>query len=133
MACRPPFSRHGRPDERREPDPNALAHAADFAAATYGWPPDFLEAGLTDEQLLFYFDAAQDRLERLATTEFEGAIEAVRVGTVFAHDVKQYTRWRNRRKAATGRSRGMVGAELEAAVGRLASLFPKNVIREPAA
>jgi hypothetical protein len=48
---------------------------------------------------------------------------------VFAHDAKQYTRWHNQRRAATGRSRGLVGAELEAAVNRIAKLFPQQVIR----
>jgi len=129
VASSEPFSRHGGRDER--PDPLGLARAADFAAHEYGWRPDYLTNVVTDEQLVFFFDAAQDRLERHATSEFERLVEAVRVGTVFAHDKKQYGRWRSRR-ASTGRSRKLVGAELEAAVMRVASLFPGNVIREPA-
>lgn len=87
---------------------------------------------MTDEQLVLYFDAAQDRLERTTEAEFDRAVEAVRIGTVFAHDAREYTRWRNRRRAASGKTRGLVGAELEAAVMRIAKLFPNQVIRETA-
>lgn len=132
MASREPFSRHRR-REGGGADPDALAHAADFAAHEYGWRPEYLERELTDEQLVWYFDAAQDRVERVTTADHERAIEAVRVGTIFAHDSKQYTRWRNRTRQATGRSRGLVGAELEAAVMRIAAMFPGNVVRGAAA
>lgn len=131
MESSEPFSRHRRPDER--PDEHGLARAAEFAAHEYGWRPDYLAGAVTDEQLVWYFDAAHDRLEQHATAEYERAVEAVRVGTIFAHDAKQYTSWRNRTRSAAGRGRGLVGAELEAAVMRIASVFPGNVIQGAAA
>lgn len=130
MASSEPFSRHGGGDER--PDPLALARAADFAAHEYGWRPDYLTNVITDEQLVFFFDAAQDRLERHATSEFERLVQAVRIGTVFAHDAKQYRRWRSRQQSRTRPGRKLVGAELEAAVMRVAQMFPGHVIHAAA-
>lgn len=128
MASREPFSRHrGRGDERSDPD--ALARAADFAAAEYGWEPGYLTNGVTDEQLVLLFDAAQDRIEQLATAEFERLVEAVRIGTVFAHDAKQYTSWRSRRAGTVRASPGLAGAALERTIGALALSHPDLVAR----
>lgn len=55
-------------------------------------------------------------------------VEAVRIGTVFAHDKRQYSRWQSRKKRIPKRGSGLVGAALEAAVMRVAELFPKNVV-----
>jgi len=61
-------------------------------------------------------------------------VEAVRVGTVLAHDKKAYDRWRSRpRTTAAARAKGLTGAALEAAVMRLAQIFPNNVIVERSA
>ena len=132
MASREPFSRHRRRDGGG-PEPDALAHAADFAAHEYGWRPEYIEHELTDEQLVWYFDAAQDRLERTAVTEFERLVEAVRLGTIFAHDNRQHSRWRSRNAAKPNRGRSLSGAELEAAVMRVANMFPGNVLHQAAA
>lgn len=78
-----------------------------------------------------YFDAAQDRTERAGSADFDVMVEAVRVGTIFAHDAKQHQRWARTRQSRswTGKpQRGLTGAALEAAVMRVASLFPENVI-----
>lgn len=131
MASREPFSRNRGGGER--PDTDALARAADFAASTYGWGPDVLERGLTDEQLVWYFEAAQERLERSTVAEFERLVEAVRIGTVFAHDSRQHSRWRSRAAAKGKHVKSLSGAELEAAVMRVAAMFPGNVIQQPAA
>jgi len=57
----------------------------------------------------------------------------VRVGTIFAHDAKQYGKWRSRQRSSQRRQRGLTGAALEAAVARVAEMFPGNVISEGAA
>ena len=44
---------------------------------------------MTDEQFVGYLDAHQER-----ATTFVDAVEAVRMGTLFAHDGTQYTHWR---------------------------------------
>jgi hypothetical protein len=50
------------------------------------------------------------------------------LGTIFAHDAKQFARWRNRSTRKAHREPGLTGLALEAAVRRVASLFPDNVI-----
>lgn len=62
-----------------------------------------------------------------ASTDFDQMVEAVRVGSIFAHDQKAYDRWQRRPKARS-KSRGLTGHALEAAVMRIASQFPDNVV-----
>lgn len=76
-----------------------------------------------------YFDAAQDRLEDESRARFETMLEAVRAGTVFAHDSRQYRSWRARRPTAhRGATQGLTGDALEAAVRQIADLFPGHVV-----
>jgi hypothetical protein len=49
---------------------------------------------VTDEQLVLYLDAAQDRIREDARARSAELVEAVKAGTVFAHDQKQYGKWR---------------------------------------
>jgi hypothetical protein len=81
---------------------------------------------LTDEQLVAYLDAAQDRMEHRARSEFDALVEAVRVGTIFAHDAKQYRKWQSR-SARNGR-RGLTGHALEQAIHALAGAHPEYVV-----
>lgn len=128
MGSRPPFSR--QPDRGGERDGYDLLRAVEFAAATYGWGPDYIELCLTDEQLVGIFDAAQDRLTDRSQSDFEAMLEAVRLGTVFAHDGRQYGSWRRSQPRRRGdRSSGLTGMALESAVMRIAALFPENVSR----
>ncbi len=53
-------------------------------------------------------------------------VEAVRAGTIFAHDGKQHAKWIRARKP---KGRSLSGAALETAVMNIARLFPENVIR----
>ena len=48
-------------------------------------------------------DAAQDRLVDDHRAGFADAVEATRTGWIFAHDAKQYGRWRSSIAAALGR------------------------------
>lgn len=76
-----------------------------------------------------YLDAASDRLGRRRSGDFDALVEAVRVGTITAHDRKAADKWRRsveRRQAP--KRRGLVGDALEAAVMGVAQMFPQNVI-----
>lgn len=127
MASREPFSRQGAGDssDGRSLD-ERLIGAYEFAAAEYGWAPQKVEEELSDEQLVAYLDAATDRLTRTYERDFEANVEAVRAGTIFAHDKKAARKWARRRIAKT--SRGLTGMALEQAVRGIAEMFPKNVI-----
>lgn len=57
--------------------------------------------------------------------EWEGMVEAVRVGTVFAHDAKQYGKWRARKPRRLGSP--LSDAALEAAIRRVGDMFPDHV------
>ena len=87
---------------------------------------------MTDEQLVAYVDAAEDRITDMATAEFDAMVSATRAGTIFAHDQRAWTRWQSRRQArqATrgGTVRGLTGAALERAVRGLASRNPEYVV-----
>lgn len=63
-----------------------------------------------------------------ASTDFDQMVEAVRVGSIFAHDQKAYDRWQRRPKARSKPQRGLTGHALEAAVMRIANQFPDNVV-----
>jgi hypothetical protein len=128
VGCGKPFARHGA---RRDGDATANAWTAvasyEFVSATYGLTPARIEGELTDEQLAGYLDAAQDRLSAQADGEFRAMVEAVRAGTIFAHDKKQHARW-TRSHSRPKRGTGLSGDALEAAVMRVASIFPDNVV-----
>lgn len=107
MASRAPFSRQ-RDREAGRRDAWGLARAAEFAAATYGWSPDYIESRLTDEQLVAALDAAQERISDEARARFTEATEAARIGAIFAQDAKQYSRWRAEvdRRSPRGATKG---------------------------
>jgi hypothetical protein len=67
-------------------------------------------------------DADQDLLTEQVTARFAEAIEAVRAGTIFAHEQQQYSRWRRdleRRDGTTNRT----------TLEQLAREFPDHVGR----
>lgn len=57
-------------------------------------------------------DAAQDRLTAESRARFDAAVEAVRVGTIVAHDAKQYTRWRSEAARRSGHDTSLDLAQL---------------------
>lgn len=131
MGCAPPFSRRaGR--ERSAPDRWDFARALEAVASSYGWGPEYVELAVTDEQLVVYLDSFQERIDAQRAADFDSWVDAVRLGTVFAHDARQYSAWRARTRRSGSKSRGLTGAALEAAVARVADMFPSNVIRETA-
>lgn len=131
MAGHPPFSRRRRRDGEPAPDPDwEHARAVEFLASAYGWGPDYLAEHLTDEQLLLYLDAAQDRIDERHRSEFEGAVEAARLGAIFAEGKagqRQYDRWKARLRNARG-ARGLTGQALEQVVMALARSHPEYVV-----
>lgn len=126
MGCAPPFSRRARP-ERAEPDEWAISGVYEFFAREYGWGAEYVDSILTDAQIVAYLDAAEERLEAVQRSRFEEAVEAVRIGYIFARDGKQYTRWRSSARSRS-KQRGLTGHALEQAVMRIASMFPENVL-----
>lgn len=98
-------------------------------ASAYGWPLATVRE-LTDEQfVLVYLDAAAERVSRNARSEFEAAVEAVRMGTVFAYDAKAYNRWTSRRRSAVKRP-PLTPEQLEVAIAGIARDFPGQVVVE---
>lgn len=97
-------------------------------ASTYHWSARHIEHELTDELLVLYLDEETDRVRDRAQADFDRTVEAVRVGTIFAHDGRQYARWLAGKPAAK-RGRGLTGDALEAAVMGIAAMFPENVER----
>lgn len=61
---------------------------------------------MTDEQLVAALDAAQERVADESRVRFIEATEAARIGTIFAHDAKQYDRWRTDVDRHTPRTKG---------------------------
>jgi len=55
-------------------------------------------------------------------------VEAVRVGTVLAHDAKAARRWHSRKRPGVSRPKGLTGMALEQAVMTLASTHPQYVV-----
>lgn len=85
---------------------------------------------MTDEQLIAYLDSAQDRITADAERSFDDAVEAVRIGTVAAHQKDFYRKWRNRPKRVKQQS--LSDAALESAIMNIAKMFPDNVQVVPA-
>jgi hypothetical protein len=55
-------------------------------------------------------------------------VEAVRVGTVLAHDAKAARRWHSRRRRAEGKPAGLTGMALERAIAGLAAAHPEYIV-----
>ena len=126
MASREPFSRIRRGQHGAADDEWDIARAAEFAAESYGWGPDYIER-LTDEQIVTYLDSATERLDGAASVRFEEAVEATRIGYIIARDRRSYQRWNSRPRRGAKR-KGLTGMALESAVRNIAAMYPDNVI-----
>jgi len=73
-------------------------------------------------------DAAVDRVEERASTDFDAAVAAVRIGTVVARDRKAAASWDRKVARRNGKSVGLTGANLEAAIAGLAATNPEYVV-----
>jgi len=72
-------------------------------------------------------DAAHDRRVDESRAQHQDAVEAYRLGYIFARDHRTYQRWLRRLK----RQAGLVGAALETAVTSLAFTNPEYVVEGP--
>jgi hypothetical protein len=52
-----------------------------------------------------YLDEEADRVKAHVQGDFDALVEAVRAGTIFAHDGKQHARWRGATDRRAGRKR----------------------------
>jgi hypothetical protein len=131
VASRKPFSRRrrgGADGGPRQHDPWDLVRAFEYAARTWGWSAPYARQHETKERLLAYLDAAEERQER----DFRESVEAVRLGTIFAHDGRAYGRWNQRRRSsgsAPSGGGGLTGMALERAIFGLAARNPEYVVR----
>ena len=71
-----------------------------------------------------------DRMQSRSTGEFDSMVEAVRVGTIVAHDRQAYSRWQSVRRRRAGQSEALTAAALEAGVMALARSHPEYVVME---
>jgi hypothetical protein len=98
-----------------------MTAAFEWVAAEYGWAPRQVRHELTDELLLAYLEAGEERHAAL----YRRQVEAQRSGYVFAYNHDAYRRWlagqRVHPGAVAGRDGGgLAGAELERVVMALA-------------
>jgi hypothetical protein len=100
-------------------------------AATFGWTARYIERELTDELLVMYLDEEVDRLRNRTQADFDSLVEAVRAGTIFAHNKKAHDKY-IASSAAKQKRPSLTGAALEAAVMNIAKMFPDNVTVVPA-
>jgi hypothetical protein len=75
---------------------------------------------------MLYLEAAGKRVAQRASARFSEHVEAIRAGTIFARDSRQYQRWAARQKQRATKS--LTGAALEAAIARIGDQFPGHVI-----
>src|SRR6185295_3805958 len=119
---RKPSSRHRSGGRGRDDGWNEL-RAAELVARQYGWNAEYLDTRVTDEQLVAYVDAYNDRLEDEATAAFHTAVEAQRAGAIFARreNDRQYQAWRRKTARATEKI-GLTGKALESAIMGFAAM-----------
>lgn len=82
---------------------------------------------MTAEQLVALTDAATDRIRRETRDRFDAAVNAHRLGTVFAHNMKAWRAWLRRSREPGQRPVGLSGANLERAVMALRLTHPDIV------
>jgi hypothetical protein len=137
VGGREPFrdTRRDRPPEPdAEPDDRTdnerVEDAFEFCASEYGWTARTVETQLTDEQLELYARASSRRQRDVVEVRHHAAVEAVRLGTVFAYDADAARRWHRDVGSARGRSRGrgLTGQALENAILGMAQRRPDLVV-----
>lgn len=78
--------------------------------------------------LVLLLDAAIDRVEKRVQTDFDRAVDAVRIGNVIARDRKAASRWDRAVARRTGTRHGLSGASLEHAIASLRATNPEYVV-----
>lgn len=77
------------------------------------------------------FEANDERRGREADRAFTDAVEAARLGAIFASNRRAYSKWVARVQASQPK-RSLSDAALERAIMNVASQFPQNVSRRAA-
>ncbi len=93
-------------------------------AATYHWTTRYIERELTDELLVLYLDEEADRVQ----ARFVEAVEASRMGVIFASNGKAHASWTRQLKGHANRNRGLTGQALEQAVQSFAAMHNEYVV-----
>jgi len=93
----------------------------EFCAAEYGWGPEYIEAQVTDSQLVAYLDEAIARKAKFSDLELDRLTLAVNTGTLITYDQKALRKWQSRHR------RAQTPADFKSTVSRLATMFPGKV------
>lgn len=102
-------------------DSNDLIAVYEFCAAEYGWGPDYIEAWVTDSQLIEFLDRAITRRSKQSQVEIDRVTLGVNTGTLITYDRDALRSWRSRHPAPPDPQ------QFTATVGRLAARFPGKV------
>ncbi len=67
-------------------------------------------------------------MQREADARFHDAVEATRLGTLFAHNANAYTNWARRRPARTPSAKKPSDAVILGQIAQLGAMFPGSVV-----
>lgn len=93
----------------------------EFCAAEYHWGPDYIEACVTDSQLVAYLDKAIDRRDKESQAAVDRTTLGVNAGTLITYDRDALRRWQSRHP------RQQTPQDFSATANRLAQMFPQKV------
>ena len=93
----------------------------EFCAAEYHWGPEYIEACVTDSQLVAYLDRAIDRRDKENQATVDRLTVGVNAGTLITYDREALRRWQSRHP------RQQSPTDFRATADRLARMFPQKV------
>jgi hypothetical protein len=93
----------------------------EFCAAEYSWGPDYIEAWITDSQLIEYIDRAEERRSQQSQVDLDRLTLGVNTGTLITYDQKAMKRWQLRHRGPQSAD------EFTNTVNRLAARFPHKI------
>jgi hypothetical protein len=93
----------------------------EFCASEYGWGPDYIEAWVTNSQLIEYIDRAEARRSKQGQADIDRFTIGVNTGTLITYDQKALKRWQARHRGPQST------AQFVSTVNRLAARFPSKI------
>ena len=102
-------------------DAGDLIAVYEFCAAEYGWGPEYIEAWVTNSQLVAYIDRAEARRVKQAQVDLDRLTLGVNTGTLITYDQAALRRWQARHRGP------QTPAEFTSTVNKLAGMFPQKV------
>ena len=120
-AANDPASRQQGSGSGSDSDGSDIITVYEFCAAEYGWGPEYIEAQVTDSQLVAYLDEAIARKARISDLELDRLTLAVNTGTLITYDQKALRRWQSRHRQT------QTPSDFSSTVSRLATMFPGKV------